>query len=97
MLHGTRLIVGNPRLSPTLWYGLADIYRVAVRQSIQLCVFFVYRIFACVIDGINPCARKRFWRGQRVYGSAVKEPDSIFDELGKSIVFVYVFTSIESF
>ncbi len=26
---------------------------------------------------------------------AVKKPDGIFDELGKSIVFVYVFTSIE--
>ena len=91
------MIVGNPRLTPALWYSLTDIYWETVRQSIQLCIFLVYRVFACVIDGVNPSAKERLWRGQCVYGGAVKEPDGIFDELGKSIVFVYVLTSIESF
>jgi len=32
-----------------------------------------------------------------MYRSAVKEPDGVFDELGKSVVFVYVFASVEGF
>ena len=91
------LIVGNARLTPTLWYSLTDINWITVRQSIQFRLFFVDRIFARVIDSVNPCTKERFWRGQRVYRGAVKEPDGIFDELNKSVVFIYVLTSVESF
>lgn len=44
----------------------------------------------------KPLCQGTILAGQRVNGSAVKEPDSVFDELSKSIVFVYVFISIES-
>ena len=82
-------------MPPSFWYGFADIYRVAIGQAIQLRVFFVYGIFARVIDGIDPGAEKRLWRGKCMNGRAVKEPEGILDEFGKGIVFVYVFASIE--
>jgi len=80
-----------------LGYGATTAPNPTYRQSVQLGIFLVCRIFAGVIDGVNPCATERLRRGQRMNRRTIKEPDGVFDKLGKSVVFVYVFTSVEHF
>ena len=87
----------HARLPPSLGNCFPNINWQDKSKSVDFVQMLIIRTFASIVQRINTCARKIFWRGQMMYRRPIEKPDGIHHYLCKYIRTEYVQGAVKYF